>query len=788
MRPGALHCKCTKCFSLHVKQKIKKHSPVLTLLSLPDDVLLYVLECLPAQDILHFRAVHSHFQSLIDSHSSVWAHANFQEMWPSPLNRWLFERAAESGNFEAAVKLGIAYLYNEGLSVSDEGRAEVNGLKASYFFSLAESLNVDANPFIWLFIRPPWSLTGSCCKAVVYDSLKSKCQLQSAKKASLTYCLAKVLSLFEDEEKQKQAVIMFEESSSYGCLSSSYHLWETNQKETVADPGRHLQNLRKLRDFATKGCWEAQVSLAKACGSANLLGIKSVATREFVAHVFKSSQPSYKQKMFKVQKGMNDTMRYILIDWLVEVTSMKDFSSLCLHVTVANVDRYLMLRSVPRGQLQLLGIACMVICTRFISKDILTIREAVWLTDNTYKYEDLVRMMGEIISALRGKIKIPTILDYAEVLLAVAPLERRTKHLFNYICELSLLYIDLSVYSPAMIAAAAILLARVLHKQVLPWSSQLTESTGFTLENLIPCVVDLHKKCFHNEAPRDYRHVSLTAVKQRFEDERYQQISKEKVMDYSELCTLLGIKEEKESSPLPSDNTNPEIQTFLTSPSGNKTKRRREDSFREDRGNFVATPIVELSNHEDTLLGEFLDWSLDLSCTAYDGDQESEGEKSADVSGVNEVENMAAVIGSYKHCCEATSEDSEDDQLMDGQFLPGSWRPTAKNEAYFNTSESAELCAFREPQGGLSSGYSSVNSDSPPLINTRQSLPSTSRLSPTIEFIKPVPSSCSAENLFLTHKAKPFGREHRPPHRRPIKRKNRAEHDKDDWNLGFVSV
>lgn len=36
----------------------------------------------------------------------------------------------------------------------------------------------------------------------------------------------------------------------------------------------------------------------------------------------------------------------------------------------------------------------------------MTIREAVWLTDNTYKYEDLVRMMGEIISALEGKIRV----------------------------------------------------------------------------------------------------------------------------------------------------------------------------------------------------------------------------------------------------------------------------------------------------------------------------------------------------------------------------------------------
>lgn len=41
-----------------------------------------------------------------------------------------------------------------------------------------------------------------------------------------------------------------------------------------------------------------------------------------------------------------------------------------------------------------------------MSKEILTIREAVWLTDNTYKYEDLVRMMGEVVSVLEGKIRV----------------------------------------------------------------------------------------------------------------------------------------------------------------------------------------------------------------------------------------------------------------------------------------------------------------------------------------------------------------------------------------------
>uniref|UniRef100_A0A4W2BL50 F-box domain-containing protein n=1 Tax=Bos indicus x Bos taurus TaxID=30522 RepID=A0A4W2BL50_BOBOX len=261
MGSPVIHCRCAKCFCYPSKRRIRRRPRNLTILNLPEDALFHILKWLSVGDILAVRAVHSHLKYLVDNHASVWACASFQELWPSPGNLKLFERAAEKGNFEAAVKLGIAYLYNEGLSVSDEARAEVNGLRASRYFSLAERLNVGAAPFIWLFIRPPWSVSGSCCKAVVHESLRAECQLQKTHRASILHCLGRVLSLFEDEEKQKQARKLFEESANQGCLTSSYLLWESDRRMDMLDPGRCLHSFRKLRDFAAKGCWEAQVSL-----------------------------------------------------------------------------------------------------------------------------------------------------------------------------------------------------------------------------------------------------------------------------------------------------------------------------------------------------------------------------------------------------------------------------------------------------------------------------------------------------------------------------------------------
>ncbi|XP_045397164.1 cyclin-F isoform X2 [Lemur catta] len=785
---GVVHCRCAKCFCYPTKRRIRRRPRSLTILSLPEDVLFHILKWLSVGDILAVRAVHSHLKDLVDSHASVWACANFQELWPSPKNLKLFERAAEKGNFEAAVKLGIAYLYNEGLSVSDEARAEVNGLKASHFFSLAERLSVGAAPFIWLFIRPPWSVSGSCCKAVVHESLRAECQLQRTHKASILHCLGRVLSLFEDEEKQQQARDLFEESANQGCLTSSYLLWESDRKTDMSDPGRCLHSFRKLRDYAAKGCWEAQLSLAKACANGSQLGLEAKASGELVCQLFQASRAVSKQQVFSVQKGLNDTMRYILIDWLVEVATMKDFTSLCLHLTVECVDRYLRRRLVPRHRLQLLGIACMVICTRFISKEILTIREAVWLTDNTYKYEDLVRMMGEIVSALEGKIRVPTVVDYKEVLLTLVPTTPRTQHLCSFLCELSLLHTSLSAYAPARLAAAALLLARLTHGQTQPWTPRLWELTGFSHEDLVPCVLSLHKKCFHDDAPKDYRQVSLTAVKQRFEDKRYEEISQQEVLSYGQLCAALGV--EQDSPEPPCFLSTGDLHTFLSSPSGRRTKRKRENSLQEDRGSFVTTPTAELSSQEETLLGSFLDWSLDC-CSGYEGDQESEGEKEGDVTAPSGVLDVTVVyLNPEQHCCQESSDEEACPEDRGGQDphspAPGTQTPPTPGPE-------PPHHVRREPGKDITtSGYSSISSASP-----------TSSVDGSLGGPPPPTSVLSLDSDSHTqpchHQARKSCLQCRPPSPREnsvpqqqVKRKNLSMHseeqEEEDMNLGFLKL
>jgi len=54
-------------------------------------------------------------------------------------------------------------------------------------------------------------------------------------------------------------------------------------------------------------------------------------------------------------------MRAVLIDWLVEVAEEMDLSSDTLYLSKNYVDRYLSMKRVRRGEVQLLGITCLVI-------------------------------------------------------------------------------------------------------------------------------------------------------------------------------------------------------------------------------------------------------------------------------------------------------------------------------------------------------------------------------------------------------------------------------------------
>lgn len=72
-----------------------------------------------------------------------------------------------------------------------------------------------------------------------------------------------------------------------------------------------------------------------------------------------------KADYMKKQPDINDSMRTILVDWLVEVTEEYRLNGETLYLAVNYIDRFLSFMSVVRAKLQLVGATAILLAAKF---------------------------------------------------------------------------------------------------------------------------------------------------------------------------------------------------------------------------------------------------------------------------------------------------------------------------------------------------------------------------------------------------------------------------------------
>ncbi|KAL8485674.1 hypothetical protein ACS0TY_027817 [Phlomoides rotata] len=113
--------------------------------------------------------------------------------------------------------------------------------------------------------------------------------------------------------------------------------------------------------------------------------------------------------MERVQKDINASMRAILIDWLVEVSEEYRLVPDTLYLTVNYIDRYLSGNVMDRQRLQLLGVACMMIASKYEEICAPQVEEFCYITDNTYFKDEVLQMESAVLNYLKFEMTAPTI-------------------------------------------------------------------------------------------------------------------------------------------------------------------------------------------------------------------------------------------------------------------------------------------------------------------------------------------------------------------------------------------
>lgn len=203
--------------------------------------------------------------------------------------------------------------------------------------------------------------------------------------------------------------------------------------------------------------------------------------------------------MEKVQNNVTPPMRMAVVDWLVEVAEEYKLVSDTLYLAVSYIDRFLSSHVLATDMLQLLGVSCMLVASKYEEISPPHVEDFCYITDNSYTREEVVNMEKDLLNFLNFEISNPTTKTFLRLFTKAAQdnlsfLTLQFEFLSCYLAELSLLDYSCVRFLPSMTAASAIFLSRftVLPK-VRPWNLALQQCTGFKPSELKDCVLIIHE-------------------------------------------------------------------------------------------------------------------------------------------------------------------------------------------------------------------------------------------------------------------------------------------------------
>ncbi|CAM8911147.1 unnamed protein product [Rhodiola kirilowii] len=213
--------------------------------------------------------------------------------------------------------------------------------------------------------------------------------------------------------------------------------------------------------------------------------------KDMERHQGNQASPDYLEK---IQKDLNAKMRGILVDWLVEVSEEYKLLPDTLYLAVSYVDRFLSLNAISRDQLQLVGVASMLVASKFEEISPPNVDDFCYITDNTYSSQQVAMMEADVLRLLKFEMSRPTVVTFLRIFTRVVQAKftapnLQFEFLVYYLAELSLLDYGCVKFLPSLVAASVIFLAKfTIWPTAHPWCAKLQENTGYRPSELKTCV------------------------------------------------------------------------------------------------------------------------------------------------------------------------------------------------------------------------------------------------------------------------------------------------------------
>jgi cyclin B len=229
--------------------------------------------------------------------------------------------------------------------------------------------------------------------------------------------------------------------------------------------------------------------------------------------------PSY---MRLVQRDVNEKMRAILVDWLVEVHLKFKLMPETLFLTTSLIDRFLACTPVSRKRLQLVGVTAMLVASKYEEIWAPEVRDFVYISDKAYDRAQILGMEREMLSALGYRLTLPTSYQFLARLLkaASAHYDKKLALFVAYCAELCLVEYSTLRYSPSELAAGVMYVAMRAMGRDDPFPPRLAAHAAVPGKTVLAAAKDVVR--IVARAPS----ASLTAVHRKYSSPKFMEAAK----------------------------------------------------------------------------------------------------------------------------------------------------------------------------------------------------------------------------------------------------------------------
>ena len=172
--------------------------------------------------------------------------------------------------------------------------------------------------------------------------------------------------------------------------------------------------------------------------------------------------PDY-QKIIS-QKEINEHMRSILIDWLIDVHYKFGFTDETLYMTVLIIDRYISYKPIQKAKFQLLGITALLLSCKHEEIVLPKIEDFIYITDNAYKKTDVFDMENDILDVLNFSLLFPSPIKFYEYLALKFNFDKKKFLTGKYLMESFMVDLKYVKYRASVIAVACVYIVMKYYK------------------------------------------------------------------------------------------------------------------------------------------------------------------------------------------------------------------------------------------------------------------------------------------------------------------------------------